>query len=106
MAIQLTLQLFSLTIKYLRLLEIICIRGTCLLAFQAAFRVVDRMVLPTMIHGVFGASLVFVWNGAQRKSLIFGFQEFSASNDKAFILAGEWAPGYHSVGYGHFPHIS
>ena len=42
------------------------------------------------------------------KGLIFVFQEFSASIDKAFILAGgtgRWVVIY-SMGYGHFPHIS
>ena len=33
-------------------------------------------------------NLVFMWNGVQRKSLISDFQEFSASINKTFILAG------------------
>ena len=38
MAIQLTSQLFNLTIKYLKLLKIICIGRTCLLTFKKSFK--------------------------------------------------------------------
>ena len=40
------------------------------------------------------------------KSLISVFQRFFASISEIFILAGDWALGYHSVGFRHFPHIS
>ena len=68
------------------------------------------MVLPTVARGVFGANLVFVWDGARGwgEGLIFVFQEFSASINKAFILAvgtGRCVVIY-SMGYGHFRHIS
>ena len=46
LVIKLTSQLFNLTIKYLKLLEIICIRRTCLLTFQKVFQIVDHMILP------------------------------------------------------------
>ena len=46
------------------------------------------MVLPRVAHRVFGANLVFAWNSAQGKGLLFVFQEFSASIGKVFILAG------------------
>ena len=40
------------------------------------------------------------------KSLIFVFQGFSASIGKALILAGGYALGDHSMGFGHLPDIS
>ena len=92
-AIQLTSQLFNLTIKYLKLLEIICIRRTCLLTFQAALRVVGHMVLPTVADGVFGVAWSLCGMEHKGKSLIFVLQEFSASIDKAFILAGGLGAG-------------
>ena len=36
------------------------------------------------------------------KSLISVFQEFFASINKRFVLAGDWALGYHSRRFGHF----
>ena len=39
------------------------------------------------------------------KSLVSVFQEFSASNNKTFILAGELgALGYQSMKFRHFPY--
>ena len=43
LAIQVTTQLFNLTIKYLKLLKITSIRWTCLLTFQKAFERLDHM---------------------------------------------------------------
>ena len=40
------------------------------------------------------------------KSLISVFQEFPASIGGAFILAGEWALGYHSMEFRQLPDIS
>ena len=40
-----------------------------------------------------------------KKSLISLFQEFFASIDKIFILE-DWALGYYSMGFRHFPDIS
>ena len=40
------------------------------------------------------------------KGLISVFQEFSANIDKTFILAGDWALGYHSMGFRNFLGIS
>ena len=34
------------------------------------------------------------------------FRDFSSSIGKAVILAGDWALGYHSMGFTHFPDIS
>ena len=47
-----------------------------------------------MTRGYLGLAVVFVWHSAQRGGLISGFQEFSASINKAFIFAvgvGHWA---------------
>ena len=73
MAIQLASRLFSLAVRYLGLLRMVCMRRACLLAFWAAFRVVGRMVLPAMARGVFGAGLVFVWDGARGERFNFCF---------------------------------
>ena len=40
------------------------------------------------------------------KGLIFVFQEFSSSVDKALVLAGGWTLGYRSMGFRQFPGIS
>ena len=40
------------------------------------------------------------------KSLIPAFQQFFASIDKIFILEVDWALGYHSIWFGHFPDTS
>ena len=70
------------------------------------------MVLPTMAREVFGASLVFVWNGARGERFNFCFSRVSDSIGKAFILAGGGGGGtghwvlIYSMEYGHFPHIS
>ena len=40
-----------------------------------------------------------------RRGLISVFQDFSASNGKASILAGDWALGYYSMGFGHVPSV-
>ena len=40
------------------------------------------------------------------KSLISVFQEFFASIAKIFILAGDWALGYHFMEFWDFPDIS
>ena len=52
--------------------------------------------------GYLGLALVFVGGGG----LNCGFQGFFASIGEIFILAGGWALGYHSMGFGHFPDIS
>ena len=41
----------------------------------------------TITHKILRLTLVFMWNSAQRKSLISIFQEFSSSINKTFILA-------------------
>ena len=58
------------------------------------------MMLPAVARGVFGAGLVFVWNGAQGKGLIFVFREFSASIGKAFILVGGLGAGLSFILWG------
>ena len=58
------------------------------------------MVLPTMARGVFGASLVFVWNGAQGERFNFCFSRVFASINKAFILAGGLGAGLSFILWG------
>ena len=45
-------------------------------------------VVLQLFAGYLGLTLVFVWNSALRENLISVFQEFLASIDKLFILAG------------------
>ena len=45
-------------------------------------------------------------NSAQLEEFNFLIQEFSASIDKTFVLAGHWALGYHSMAFEHFPDVS
>ena len=45
-------------------------------------------------------------NSAQLEEFNFLIQEFSASIDKTFVLAGHWALGYHSMEFEHFPDVS
>ena len=58
------------------------------------------MVLPTMAHRVFGANLVFVRMAHRGRGLIFVFQEFAASINKAFILAGGLGAGLSFILWG------
>ena len=49
---------------------------------------------------------IFMWDSAEREKVNFCFQWFSASIGGAFSLAGgDWALGYHSMGFGYFPDI-
>ena len=51
-------------------------------------------------------TLVFMWNSTLRKSLIFIFQEFLLVLTKFSFRHKDWALGYHSVKFRHFPDIS
>ena len=94
MAIQLASQLFNLAIKYLRLLRVVCMRRTW--PFKRPFKWWVTWCCLQWLAGYLGltwSSCGMVHGG---KGLIFVFQEFSASINKAFILAGgDWALRYH-----------
>ena len=51
-------------------------------------------------------TLVFIGNSALQESLIAIFWDFFASINEIFILAGDWALGYHSIRLKHIPNIS
>ena len=63
-------------------------------------------VWPQWLGEYLRLAVDLVRNSAARKVLISIFQEFSVSIDKAFILAGDCALGYHSMGFRQFPDVS
>ena len=65
-----------------------------------------RYWLSSMARGIFGAGSGFRVEWRTAGSLVSVFQECSASIGRAFIFAGDWALGYRSMGFGHFPDIS
>ena len=77
--------------------------------FQCTFRISfwSCVIFGSLqwLKGYPGLTLVFVWNSAQGEKFTLTFQEFSSSIDKNFILAGDWALGYHSIKFRQFPHI-
>ena len=57
----------------------------------------------------FGLAPVFMRDGAQwhgGRSLVSVFQRFSASIKKFLFWRGNWALGYHFMGFRHFPDVS
>ena len=63
----------------------------------------NRLLGTAITHKVY-FSCEIAHNG---KSLISVFQEFSASTDTELSFCqGDWALGYHSMGFGQFPDIS
>ena len=59
------------------------------------------------LAGDLGLALVFVWGGAQwgRASFLF-FGSFLLVLVGLSFWLGDWALGYHSMDFGHFPVIS
>ena len=52
-------------------------------------------------------TLVFMWKSAQRDKFSFGFiKRFLLVIAKLSFRQGDWALGYHSMGFRHFPNIS
>ena len=60
----------------------------------------------TITHKIFEITVVFAWNSAQRNKFNSVFQEFSASIKKISFWQGDWALGYHSMGFKQYRDIS
>ena len=58
------------------------------------------------VTGYLGLALVFMGNSALQEMFNCYFFGLFASISKIFILAGDWALGYHSMEFRHFPNIS
>ena len=64
-------------------------------------------MLGTAIHKIFETNLFFMGSSALREKFSFCFfKSFLLAVAKFSIWQGDWALGYHSMGFRHFPDIS